>query len=120
MKELALVMLLVYATWVAFLATVNLYNYFHTGRMPLWMKFAAMPILVMMVILDFVLNIVASVPFLEAPWRKMQDGRRAWLLTLRCDFHISGGGSPYQQMLGRWVCRNLLDPFEVGGHCSKV
>ncbi len=112
--------LLIYATWVFFLACIAVYNAWREKKVSKPVVVFALPMLVIMVVLDFLLNIVATVPFVELPWRTMQDGRRAWLLTLRCDYHISGGGKPWQQSLARFICQKLLDPFEIGGHCKRV
>ena len=110
---------LTYLTWVFYLATIAVYNAWRAKAVSKPVVVCAYPILAVMVVLDFTLNVMSSLVFWELPWRKMQDGKRAWLLTQRCDYHISGGGTVRQQALATFICTKLLNPFEIGGHCKK-
>ena len=111
--------LLIYLTWTFFLACTSVYNAWKEKKISKKVVIFAMPLLAVMVILDFLLNILATTVFFELPWKKMQDGKRAWLLTQRCDYHISGGGTARQQHIAHIICQDMLDPFEIGGHCKK-
>lgn len=108
-----------YLTWIFYLATIAVYNAWRAKAVSKPVVILAVPILAVMVVLDFLLNIVSTVVFVELPWKKMQDGKRAWLLTQRCDYHISGGGTAAQQLIAETICKKLLNPFEIGGHCKK-
>lgn len=39
------------------------------------------------------------------------------LLTRRCGRYIAGPAG-WRRSLALWICRNLLDPFQLGGHCA--
>lgn len=63
------------------------------------------------VLMDVVFNLIpATVIFLDLP--------REWLFTLRLDrYEAEGAGWRYR--LALWICRNLLNPFQQGGHCTQ-
>ncbi|HEX8988709.1 MAG TPA: hypothetical protein VF816_12190 [Rhodocyclaceae bacterium] len=94
-----------YVVWVLFLAVMALYAAW--PRLPKVTRVLAVPAVAVAVILDVGLNIVATIPFLDLPheWTFSQRmGRykheQSWRTPIAC-----------------WICANLLDPFQVGGHC---
>lgn len=57
---------------------------------------------------DVFFNIfVATILLLDLP--------REWTFTKRLDRYKGEDG--WRGHLARWICANLLDPFQVGGHC---
>jgi len=50
---------------------------------------------------------LGSLMFLELP--------RTPTLTARCSSHLQEQG--WRGAEARWLCKNLLDPFQTGGHC---
>ncbi len=107
---------LLYGTWFAFLAIMALKSARDNGKLTKTASILAIPILIFGWLLDFSLNIVSSLPFLDLP--------QEWLLTIRCDRYLSipnpTGLNRYRQRLARWLCQNLLDPFQSGGHCRGI
>ena len=107
---------LVYATWLFFLAIMALLSARNNGKLTKVSEIMAYPLLVVGWLLDFSLNMVSSLPFLDLP--------QEWLLTIRCDRYLSipnpTGLNRYRQRLARWLCQNLLDPFQSGGHCRGI
>ncbi len=59
-------------------------------------------------LLDFVFNICMSIAFLELP--------KETTFTARAQRHIAARDG-WRYVLANWFCKNLLDPFQVGGHC---
>lgn len=102
------VLLYTYAVWVMFLAFMSLYIAWDT--LPKVTKALAVPAVVIAFLMDVVLNVIATVPFLDPPQEvtfSQRMGRykriKSWRTPIAC-----------------WICANLLDPFQIGGHCSKV
>ena len=107
---------LMYATWIAFLSVMALKSARDSGKLTKTSEVLAMPLLVVGWLLDFSLNMASTVIFLDLP--------KEWLLTIRCDRYLSlvnpTGLSLYRQRFARQLCKNLLDPFQSGGHCHKT
>lgn len=59
---------------------------------------------------DLALNIASSVIFLEFP--------KELLLTQRCDRHLTESDG-WRYIISKFLCKYLLDPFQIGGHCHK-
>ena len=57
--------------------------------------------------LDLVLNLLASVPFLDWPHEATFSQRMG---RYKAD-------ATWRTPIARWICANLLDPFQMGGHC---
>ena len=58
--------------------------------------------------MDVFFNIfIASILLLDPP--------REWTFTVRLDRYECDNN--WRGRLARWICSNLLDPFQVGGHC---
>ncbi len=107
---------LMYATWIAFLSVMALKSARDSGKLTKTSEVLAMPLLVVGWLLDFSLNMASTAIFLDLP--------REWLLTIRCDRYLSlvkpTGLNAYRQRLAGSLCRNLLDPFQSGGHCHRT
>ncbi len=107
---------LMYGTWFAFLAVMALLSARNNGKLTKTASILAIPILIVGWLLDFSLNMVSTVPFLDLP--------QEWLLTIRCDRYLSianpSGLNRYRQRVARALCQNLLDPFQSGGHCRGI
>ena len=107
---------LMYATWIAFLSVMALMSASNSGKLTKTSKILAMPLLVVGWLLDFLLNMCATPVFFDLP--------QEWLLTIRCDRYLAvlnpTGFKAYRQKLARWLCQNLLDPFQSGGHCRGI
>lgn len=103
---------LAYGTWVAYLAIVSVLPAYRAGRLSHVTVLLALPLGLMGVILDFLLNVFfGSLIFLERP--------HEWFLTRRCD-RLMVEGNVRQANWAAWICKNLLDPFQIGGHCDQV
>jgi hypothetical protein len=107
---------LMYGTWFAFLAVMALKSARDNGKLTRASMVLAIPVLVLGWLLDFSLNMCSTVVFLDLP--------QEWLLTIRCDRYLSisspSGFNAYRQKLARLLCKNLLDPFQSGGHCRGI
>lgn len=61
-------------------------------------------------------NLLLDQKFAEAK-AEFLDALKNITVTARCGRHINQPG--YRGDVARWMCRNLLDPFQLGGHCHK-
>lgn len=69
------------------------------------------PPAVLALLMDIIFNLIpATVIFVDLP--------HELLFTYRLDrYEAQGKGWRYTVAL--WICRNLLNPFQQGGHCTK-
>ena len=115
-KIIGFYVILMYATWVAFLSIMALKSARNNGKLTKTSKILAIPIVLVGGLLDFTLNMAATFVFLDLP--------QEWLLTIRCDRYLSipnpTGLNKYRQRFARLLCQNLLDPFQSGGHCRGI
>ena len=106
---------LMYVTWLLFVAVMGFRAAKLAGRLPVAVYVLALPALVVGVLLDAALQIVSTPIWLDLP--------RHLLLTERLDRYLSvtspTGLNKYRQAVAKWVCTNMLDIFESGGHCHK-
>jgi hypothetical protein len=103
---------LAYGTWVAYLAIVAVLPAYRAGRLSRITVLLASPLGATGVVLDVLLNVFfGSIIFLERP--------HEWFLTRRCD-RLMLHGNIRQANWATWICKNLLDPFQIGGHCLQV
>ena len=116
MKVILFYAVLIYVTWLFFLAIMALKSARDNSKLTRASTALAYPLLVVGWCLDFSLNMAATPVFLDLP--------QEWLLTIRCDRYLSianpTGLNRYRQRLARWLCQNLLDPFQSGGHCRGI
>jgi hypothetical protein len=99
-------LLYTYVMWVLFLAVMSLYAAWKT--LPLVTKILAVPAVLIAVLMDVGLNIIATVPFLDLP--------QEWTFSQRMGRYKRN--KSWRTPIACWFCSNLLDPFQVGGHCS--
>lgn len=101
-----------YLLWVLFLAVMALQHAW--SRLPSLVRALAVPAVVVAIALDVAFNLLASIPFADLP--------REWTLSQRMGRYklsYTNGrlGAVWRAKVAQWVCANLLDPFEIGGHC---
>ena len=95
--------------WVLFLAVMMLKQVRDNGQLTGVAGKLGLSVLVIGYIVDFVVNMIpATILFLEVPFNLT--------VTARCSYYINKEG--YRGNIARWLCRNLLDPFQIGGHCK--
>lgn len=101
--------LLLYLTWGAYLLIMHLKVVRDAGKLTLAAKVLGYPWLAVGLVLDIIFNVViGSLIFLERP--------REWLFTSRVSRWNDEPGR--RGSLARWICVELLDPFDAGGHCE--
>jgi hypothetical protein len=104
--------LLAVATWVFYLAAMNLRPRLKSLR-PV-AKVHGYAVVLVAVILDMLLHfVVGSVVFLELPVRG------ELLLTARLKrYHEPAYAGSWRAALAEWICEHLLNPFDsTGRHC---
>lgn len=110
MTALLLVLGYTYSLWIAFLAVMALR--WAWERLPLATKVLAAPLVAVAIVADVAFNLAVSVPLAELP--------REATFSQRMGRYLSWAPirpNHWRVRLARWVCANLLDPFEIGGHC---
>lgn len=95
-----------YVLWVLFLCVMALANAWKT--LPIFTKVLALPAVIVAIILDVGLNLAALLIFLDLPREATFSQRMG-----RYKKDLS-----WRTPIARWICSNLLDPFERGGHCK--
>lgn len=101
---------LTYVTWAFYLLAMSLIQAKRAGKLSRVATVLGYPLVAIGLVFDFALNVVASVVFLDPP--------RELLLTIRCNRYIDTY-TDWRHTVAMWLCQNLLDPFEIGGHCHK-
>lgn len=67
------------------------------------------PVAIVAVLLDVVFNVfVATFIFMDMP--------QEYMFTQRLN-RYKYGESDWRTTVAVWICKNLLDPFQSGGHC---
>ena len=106
--------------WSHYLTVMSLYRaykkYRAQGKRLPWMsKLFGAPHIPLFLIEDFVFNIFpGSLMFLELP----RYDKREWLLTARLSRWNDTSG--WRGRLSKELCRQMLDPFQDGGHCWAI
>ena len=69
----------------------------------------------------FLNTLVGTLLFLELPkWKRHPITDSEITLTARMSrWMFEGRADQYQTHLATWLCVNLLNPFQIGGHCRK-
>ena len=99
---------LTWVVWVLYLAIMRIKIVKDDVGLTKPAYYFTLPLLVIGYALDFLLNLVSTLVFLELP--------KDWLFSGRVSRHVAEEG--WRGKLSRWVCRNLLDPFDPSGcHC---
>lgn len=111
-SPLVLFFAITYIFWICFLAFAGVKAAKDAGRtIPKVAMALASPFIVAAFVLDVVYNLTfGSLLFAEVP--------RTWTLTARASSHLKEDG--YRGRVARWLCSNLLDPFQTGGHCHAI
>lgn len=94
-----------YVLWVLFLAVMTLKHAW--PMLTPFTRAAAIPAVVLAILLDIAFNVVASVIFFDPP--------AEWTFSQRMGRYKQGAG--WRKSAAAWVCSTLLDPFDIGGHC---
>ncbi len=101
----AIVVAWIYVLWVLFLAVMALQHAWDT--LPVAVKVLAVPAVGVAMVLDVGLNLAASAVFADIP--------REFTFSRRMSRYKHG--DDWRTPIARWICSNLLDPFDIGGHC---
>lgn len=102
------VYVLMYVTWVHYLAIMNLKR--NRRKLTPFAKFWAYNAIFIGYPLDIALNLVMSVPMLDFP--------RELLFSAKCERLLEEGG--WRGKIAAFFCRNMLDPFDPSGeHCDR-
>jgi hypothetical protein len=109
---IALYLAYTYVFWLIFLAVMSLSNARNAGKLPTPVLILAAPAIVVGVLMDFLFNLVATIPFADLPREPMFTQRLGRYKTTMTD--------SWRGRLAIWLCGNLLDPFQVGGHCRQL
>lgn len=107
MKFVAVFAIVTYLTWVFFLAVMMLRQARDAKKIPGATMPVAYLVLGMGLVIDWFLNMLATVLFVELP--------AEWLLTGRLSRHIRAGAG-WRYRVARWFCDGYLNPFDPG-HC---
>lgn len=94
-----------YVLWVLFLAVMALYAVWRT--LPIVTKVLAVPAVAVAVVMDIGLNLIATIPFIDLPHELTFSQRMGRYLN----------NPSWRTPIAKWICANLLDPFQTGGHC---
>ena len=94
-----------YTLWVLFIAVMALQHAWST--LPWMVKALAVPAVAVAMVLDIAFNLAATIPFVDLP--------AEWTFSRRMGRYK--GGYDWRAPIARWICANLLDPFQIGGHC---
>ncbi|CQR43700.1 conserved hypothetical protein [Thiomonas sp. CB3] len=103
------VLLLAYLTWGLFLAAMSLVTARRAKTLPRAALILGYPLVGVGALCDMALQLVATAVFMDLPHEVF--------LTQRCGRYIAGPPG-WRRTAALWICRNLLDPFQLGGHCS--
>lgn len=96
------------ATWVLYVAIMSLKVRHDAGQLPWPARLVGYPVLLVGAVFDILFNwLIGSVIFFEVP--------HEFLFTTRCHRHHPAG--TWRGATARWLCTNLLDPFDKG-HCQ--
>lgn len=100
-----------YLLWLFYLAVMNLQRAKENGTLSLPAKILGLPIVIVGVLLDVVVNIfVMTILFLERP--------KEWLVTDRLQRHVRYHSGTWRAKLAYVICHYLLDTFDPSGkHC---
>lgn len=98
-----------YALWLLFLAMMALQ--WRWELLPNAVKVIALPAVLLAITLDVLFNYtIACVLFLKLP------ARGEWTFSQRVGHYKRR--IDWRAPIAHWICANLLDPFEAGGHCK--
>jgi len=102
----------VYLVWLLFLVVMALMHARDRGVLPRGTLLLAAPAIALAVVLDVGLNGLATIAFWELPQEltfSQRMGRYKQWAALRPNH--------WRVRAAVWICANLLDCFQIGGHC---
>lgn len=105
----------VYACWLVYILVMGLYRAhlagrLHRGLVTYWL---AAPVVVVGFAMDVVLQLLATVVFLDLPRYQLRE----WLLTDRLQRYMAGPDG-WRKRWADWICTHALDLFDPrGSHC---
>lgn len=114
-KAVGWLALYVLACWHMYVLVMGLYRAYLAGRLPrssplFWLSLPAVAVGYAM---DVVLQLLATVVFLDLP--RYDD--KEWLLTSRLNRYMDGHDH-WRKRVADWICTHMLDPFDPSGdHC---
>lgn len=77
--------------------------------LPIAVKCLLAPASLVAVLMDVIFNVfIATFIFMDLP--------EEYMFTHRLN-RYKNGNSGWRTKVAKWLCLNLLDPFELGGHC---
>lgn len=102
---------LMYALWLFFLAVMNLQRARDAGTLSAFARAFGYPILLLGYLLDAAVNVlILTFILVELP--------SEILVTARLSRHARSG-SGWRSAFAKFICRNLLDPYDPSGcHCK--
>lgn len=102
-------LLCAYLLWLLFLAVMALHWRWY--ELPRVVRVLAIPAVLVAVTLDIIFNFTfACVLFLKLP------AKGEWTFSQRIGRYKQR--VDWREPIAHWICGNLLDPFEIGGHCK--
>ncbi|MFA5899400.1 MAG: hypothetical protein WC829_09850 [Hyphomicrobium sp.] len=103
-----------WALWYLYLIVMGLYRAKLLGKLSPGAMVLGAPALIVGTVMDWFLNVLASVVFREWPRTRKE------LLTTRLTRYINGPQCQNKHWAGI-ICRHLLDPFDpMGSHCRQT
>lgn len=103
-----LVISVIYLLWLLFVVVMALKEKWH--QLPLAIRILAIPAAMVGYVLDITFNLtMATILFLDFP--------KEFTFSQRLSRYLATGGR--RRLVAKWVCSNLLDPLETGGHCKE-
>lgn len=97
-----------YVFWLIFICAISTKNIWPT--LSNLTRALLLPVGLLGVLMDVFFNIFIATPLLL-------DWPREWLFTQRMDNYEFTTG--WRKTFALWLCRTFLNPFQVGGHCTK-
>ena len=98
--------LYIYAFYLLFVVTMAAKAAWKNLSVPV--RVLLIPAGIVAVLMDVCFNLASTIIFLDWP--------REFMFTQRLNRYIVDGG--WRSRLALCICRNLLDPFQIGGHCK--
>jgi hypothetical protein len=99
--------LYIYSFYLLFVVTMAAKSVWKT--LPLTAKILLAPAALLAVLMDVIFNVfIATFIFMDLP--------QEYMFTQRLN-RYKYGESDWRTTVSVWLCKNLLDPFQSGGHC---
>ncbi len=110
--EILAIVLYLYAFWALYVFSMGVYRAHLAKRLVGLNRILALPIVAVAYAVDVVANFtIALVLFVEVP--------QELLVTTRLQRYMAGGPElGFQYKIAKWLCDEILDPFDpTGNHC---